>query len=218
MREFLAGILIIISLFSFLYFLYAVIKRKPVKKAAVITFISIVFGIVIAPPPEKEISNTNSHPIEAKEKEIVTKRLSGDEEIKSSKSRDYPFPSNRDKWNQATKILISFLEAWRNRDWDTMYNLCQETWKSNNPHGKDFLKNTYGNFKLMGAEIIEEIPSPKSLPESFQDVKVKLYVKDGAGNVKTIARDFRLICEVAPYKPVPPGIGKWGVNPLSGMP
>ncbi|SMO74827.1 hypothetical protein SAMN06269117_12519 [Balnearium lithotrophicum] len=213
MRDLIANVFIFIFLISLSYFVYALIKRKPAKKAGILTLISFTLAGVIAPPQTKELQNQNtikSSKAQKKETKVISN--------KTAKSIErYPFPSFSGNWSQATKTLIAFLEAWKEKDWDRMYNLCQETWKKDNPNGREFLKNNYGIYQLLGAEILKEIPQPQNLSESFYDVKVRLYLKDISGEISSVKRSFRLICESGPYQPAPPGIGKWGVNPLSGL-
>ena len=219
MRDEVVGILGLIFFGSLFYMLYALVKKKPIKKAAVVALISFI-AAVWAVPPEKtnkarehstvQTPNRYSKDVEEKAREV--------EEKKKIKKDYYPFPKLSEIKDKPTETLVSFFDSWKLRDWDRMYNLCQETWKSEHPKnagGKEFLKNSYGIYQLLGVEILKKSSGPI---EGFYNIKTKLYLKDLSGDIKEEDKTFTVVCEIAPYRPVSPDIGKCGVNPLSGMP
>ncbi len=116
--------------------------------------------------------------------------------------------------NAPEKILMEFLDCWKNGNFKKMANFVQITWKSdhvekgNEP--KEILKNLYGYKKL----IYFEIKNRKETQEVFVDIGViikykllnKIYVK------KIIPR---IICEIEAYQPS--NEGTWGVNPIGAL-
>jgi len=116
--------------------------------------------------------------------------------------------------NAPEKILMRFLDCWKNENFKKMVEFVQITWKSdhiesgNNP--KEILKNLYGHKKL----IYFEIKNRKQVQEIFIDIEViiKYKVPQGIYTKKIIPR---IICEIGPYQSSKEGI--WGVNPIGAL-
>ncbi len=219
MRDEIVGILTLIFLGAVAYILYALVRKKPVKKAAIVALVSFI-AAVLATPSNETKQHVTAQPQNQSSKSIQEKTEKSQivERPQKRGKKHYPFPKLASIEDKPTGTLVSFLDSWRAKDWDRMYNLCQETWKSEHPKnggGKEFLKNSYGIYQLLGAEILKKSPGPL---EGFYNIKTKLYLKDISGEIKEENKTFTVVCEIAPYRPVSPDIGKCGVNPLSGMP
>lgn len=111
--------------------------------------------------------------------------------------------------NKAKHIIELFMLAWIAMDIQKMYDLCQETWKSE--HSKNRLKKMLypqiGKRKRLRIKSYRILKIQK-VSEFMYDVDLK--VKTGGIEKKLTAR---LICETAPYKASIEG--KFGVNPIS---
>ncbi len=107
--------------------------------------------------------------------------------------------------------LTEFLTAWKDKNFQGMFNACQETWKFN--HEKDgiqWIDTWYGIKNLISWNIIDS-----KISGVVRDIKIEISYKDFAfkGKYKTITA--RLVCETAPFKP--DINGDWGVNPISAL-
>ncbi len=110
---------------------------------------------------------------------------------------------------KALEKLTEFLTAWKDSNFQAMFDACQETWKYNHQgSGIVWFENWYGSKTLTYWDIIDS-----KISGVLCDIELKISYKDFAfkGKYKTITA--RLVCENAPYKP--DITGNWGVNPIS---
>ncbi len=106
---------------------------------------------------------------------------------------------------ETQKILEAYLEAWKNKDYEKMFELCQLTWKEGKKEVglKNFLGINYlADYKIISSTI------QNSVKRLFA---VELYFTSGYA----LSSVVNVICEAAPYKPAT--YGTWGVNPVSAL-
>jgi len=103
------------------------------------------------------------------------------------------------------EVLEAYLKAWKDKDFDKMFELCQLTWKD----GKKVigLKNFIGINDLADYKIISSTTKSSVL----RVFAVELYFTNGSA----FAAVVNVICEDAPYKTAT--FGTWGVNPVSAL-
>lgn len=104
---------------------------------------------------------------------------------------------------ESKKTLIEFLEAWKNQDFEKMYNLCQLTWKDN--HKLNHIEQLFSGPKPKHYKIV----SFSVLSDVLNRYMIEVQDPDGNKYISVV----NLICEVAPYKAK--GYGTWGINPPS---
>jgi len=106
-------------------------------------------------------------------------------------------------------ILVNFLQSWKEKDWNKMFQSCQKTWQNNHSlDGVTFLESYYCLKNLKKWKIIKI----KSISNVCIDIKLKIeYGINGYSERKKIKA--RIICESEPYKT--DINGNWGVNPIS---
>jgi len=105
--------------------------------------------------------------------------------------------------NQET--LEAYLASWKAGDFESMFELCQLTWKEG--------KNVIGLKNLAGRNIPSDykIISSTTVSSVLRCFAVELYFTNGGA----ISAVVNVICESAPYKTAP--YGTWGVNPVSAL-
>jgi len=116
--------------------------------------------------------------------------------------------------NAPEKILMEFLDCWKEGNFMKMVDFVQITWKSdhiekgNEP--KEILENLYGHKKL----IYFEIKDRNLTQEVFVDIRVIIKYKfQDKIFIKKITP--RIICEKDAYQPS--NEGTWGVNPIGAL-
>lgn len=105
---------------------------------------------------------------------------------------------------EAFKRLEEFLEAWKARNFEEMFNLCQLTWSSEN--GVNDIALKFRHCPIDGFEVLDCV---ENVPGVVADCTFRVKVNEKWTKETTA----RLICEEAPYKPEKGAT--WGVNPVS---
>lgn len=113
---------------------------------------------------------------------------------------------------KAEENVRLFLQAWKQKDWQAMYETCQLTWRSNQLTGEGDpvglpLVLLFGEFPIEGFEVT---PIEQGLPAVF-DCTVSVKVRGRW----TYPVKVRSICENRPY--LADAKGQWGVNPISAL-
>lgn len=103
---------------------------------------------------------------------------------------------------KSQEILTSFLGAWKDEDYETMFNLSQKTWQQGRK--VDNIKVLFQDVKLKDFNIF----SYTYVSSAAMRFNVDLVLEGG----KALSI-INVICEEAPYKPK--AWGDWGVNPIS---
>ena len=101
------------------------------------------------------------------------------------------------------EVLNAFMKAWKEENYDKMFEYCQKTWKE----GRDLktIELLFSFIKLKNFRALST-STTSSVARRFT---VELTFDDGDKIVSVI----NLICETAPYKTAT--YGEWGVNPVS---
>jgi hypothetical protein len=98
-----------------------------------------------------------------------------------------------------------YYQAWKSRDFGSMYAATQKTWASKDGNSAEILE------QLHPAHLTAyQMGTPLPVGECLWQVPVSLVV-DGVDRKATPT----VICEVEPYKP--DLRGDWGVNPISAL-
>jgi len=104
--------------------------------------------------------------------------------------------------------LIRYVLAWRARDWASMADQCQMTWRSVTIFPPDYLRARWAAFELIDYKIQGGV----ILTPTSHDLQLMIRYKYRKGDaVKRMLA--RVIREAAPYRPSEQGT--WGVNPIS---
>jgi len=107
----------------------------------------------------------------------------------------------------ASAALESYLNAWKGKDYIAMTKHCTETWLEDKAViGISILEHWYEK-DLQGFRII----SAKQTGNAAMDFVVAVQFPSEDEKVERV----RVICEAAPYRPTI--MGRWGVNPVSGL-
>lgn len=105
----------------------------------------------------------------------------------------------------AEETTQTFLQAWKDKDWDKMFELCQKTWTYTKT--KEELQEHFESpdwklkdFKIVGFTNVANTKQSYIVELSFADGRIERHTAI-------------TICEKAPYSPAT--YGDWGVNPVS---
>jgi hypothetical protein len=110
--------------------------------------------------------------------------------------------------SEAMSCIISFMEAWKNMDYEKMASLCQLSWYATVPGPVELLKAMFV-FKPLRLEVIEG----KLLSDIVYSIEGVMHYEIARGVTKKMKITGRVIREKAPLEPAPDG--KWGVNPIT---
>ena len=107
---------------------------------------------------------------------------------------------------EAKEKLTIFLESWKNRDFQEMFDSSQLSWASENYPNTLAVK--FGHWQIEDFEVMEETPYEE---EIVSDVSFRIKSK----GIWTDPSTARVVREIGPFKASKDG--KWGVNPISAM-
>ena len=108
---------------------------------------------------------------------------------------------------KAEKVMQAFLKAWKERDFISMFNSTQVTWKETSG-SPAILMAEFGAHEITDFEIVKTNETKVKL---VYDIEFRVKHK-GVWTETAIAR---LLCEKSPYKA--DKAGTWGVNPISAI-
>jgi len=106
---------------------------------------------------------------------------------------------------ESKDVLIAFLKAWQNEDYEQMFEFAQTTWKDRNDENR--LKVLYSIAHLKSFKVV----SSSYVSGACMRYAVDLVLDNGDQVISSVM----VICEIAPGKPA--AWGTWGVNPVSVM-
>jgi hypothetical protein len=106
--------------------------------------------------------------------------------------------------------LESFLEAWKNEDWNGMWKNSQKTWRCREGNNAERLFDLFGHKKLESYEII----GLDEVSDCCVDIEVSIkYFIEARTKIQVATIRPRLLNEIKEYTPSIDG--EWGVNPIS---
>lgn len=107
--------------------------------------------------------------------------------------------------DEVREVVQAFFEAWVERDFEAMLDICQTTWADKPWASRARLENMF-SLDITGFVLAE--------PDVRRDgVVVDVPVRVVVGPGRTADLVARVLCERAPMRPDPEG--EWGVNPVS---
>jgi len=101
-------------------------------------------------------------------------------------------------------VLIAFLQAWKNQDYEQMYQFSQLTWKEGKT--EENIEALFSTAKVKDFNIF----SSTYVSSAAQKYAVDLTLESGD---RLMCGAVMVICEAAPNKTA--AWGEWGVNPAS---
>lgn len=114
--------------------------------------------------------------------------------------------------NDSLKVMKEFLIAWKEKNWNGMFDLVQLTWKSKEENTVEALSYFFLGRRLKSWKFDKELIPYGFKKEVVKDFQISITFEDLNGKKRKGKIYPRLICEVAPYRASTNGT--WGVNPL----
>ncbi len=121
----------------------------------------------------------------------------------------------------AERAFAEFLVAWKKKDWNSMADVSQKTWKSSVNNAADGIKDIFDIKDLLEAKIIKTNDVSDMTPDGQNAKDVTAQIRYSVGSeagvmgfqMHTATVTARVVRESAPYKL--DSNGEWGVNPTS---
>ncbi len=102
----------------------------------------------------------------------------------------------------AAQVVSKFLSAWQKKDWDSMKEYTQNSWRAKEKNPVHYLSSRFSDLELLGAKI-KGVTKSSSDYTNMYDVEVSLRYSYPP-LVKMESKKIRVVYE-----------GSWGVNPVS---